>query len=325
MADDVGERLAGWASEQFGGDVVVVAPATPVGGGFDAEIVGVQLGGAALPAEWRRPLIMRLPPGGERLAHARGEAAALAWCGERGYPVPRVLAVLEPGTIDLRPVQVMLRVPGMTMADAIKRAPWRARSMVDRLADLQLRLHSISPAGWPLSTAPTALAEKRLQGTRRTVAGGGGGAALAAALARADTLVPATGTDSPVVCHGDFHPLNVLVDGAASYVIDWTDCGLGDRHGDVARTALLFELATIAASSRLQHIVLDKTGARMSRRYLATYGRGFTLDPERLRRWTVLHLVDGWGQAIARSAAVPAGFAELLQRRTEALLAELAA
>ena len=33
-----------------------------------------------------------------------------------------------------------------------------------------------------------------------------------------------------VVCNGDFHPLNVMVDGDRASVIDWTDAGLGPRQ-----------------------------------------------------------------------------------------------
>jgi aminoglycoside phosphotransferase (APT) family kinase protein len=322
---DLGERLAEWAAARWGGDVVVLAPATPVAGGFDAEIVRIQLGGAALAPEWRRPLVLRALPSAERSDDACDEAAVLAWCAERGYPVPEVLAVIEPGTIHPGPVQVMLRVPGVTMADIARRRPWRARALVTRLADLHLRLHALATAGWPLTATPTALADRRLSVVRAQVASGEAAAPIAAALARVEALVPATATDEPVVCHGDFHPLNILVEGPTANVVDWTDCALGDRHGDVARTALLFELATIAASNRLEHEVLARMGARLSRRYLAAYRRGFELDPARLRLWTALHLVDGIAQAARAPDRVPPGFAVLLQQRTDALLDELAA
>jgi aminoglycoside phosphotransferase (APT) family kinase protein len=324
VTDDLGERFAAWAAAHFGGEIVVLAPATPIGTGFDAEIVRVQLGGSALPAEWRRPLILRLPPDAARLGHARDEAAVMTWCAERGYPVPRVLAVLEPGELDERPVQIMLRVPGVTMLDALKRAPWRARWMLARLADLHLRLHALAPAGWPLDRSPTALADRRLATTRRVVAASGD-AALRAALDAAETLVPSLVTEAPVVCHGDFHPLNVLVDGSAAHVIDWTDAALGDHHGDVARTAVLFEIGGIVARNAIERVVLDVVAPRMGRYYVQLYDRGRDVDPGRLRAWSALHLLHGWAQMSTSPERVPPGAPDELQRRAETLLHELAA
>ena len=99
-----------------------------------------------------------------------------------------------------------------------------------------------------------------------------------------------------MVCHGDFHPLNVMVDGERASVIDWTDAGLGPRETDVARTALIFHIAAVAANSAVERAVLKVAGPRLSRRYLKTYEAGSRLDPTRMRMWEVLHGVHGWAQ-----------------------------
>ncbi|MDR0324752.1 MAG: aminoglycoside phosphotransferase family protein [Oscillospiraceae bacterium] len=41
------------------------------------------------------------------------------------------------------------------------------------------------------------------------------------------------------LCHGDFHPLNVLYDGGKHWIIDWVDAAAGDPLADVCRTYLL--------------------------------------------------------------------------------------
>ena len=99
-----------------------------------------------------------------------------------------------------------------------------------------------------------------------------------------------------MVCHGDFHPLNVMVDGERASVIDWTDAGLGPREADVARTALLFHIAAIAANCAVERAVLKVAGPASSRRYLRTYEAGRPLDADRMRVWEVLHAVHGWAQ-----------------------------
>ena len=102
-----------------------------------------------------------------------------------------------------------------------------------------------------------------------------------------------------VACHGDFHPLNVLVDGDTSMVIDWTDAALGDRHGDVARTSLLFYFgAALATSNRAAKAALGGAQGWLSKRYLRTYRRSAPIDPDRLRRWEAVHLLHGWAQIL---------------------------
>jgi len=41
------------------------------------------------------------------------------------------------------------------------------------------------------------------------------------------------------VCHGDFHPANVLVSGKDANVIDWMDASSGNPLADVARTTII--------------------------------------------------------------------------------------
>ncbi|HKY56340.1 MAG TPA: phosphotransferase, partial [Anaerolineales bacterium] len=41
------------------------------------------------------------------------------------------------------------------------------------------------------------------------------------------------------VCHGDFHPANVLVLGEEARVIDWMDASRGNPLADVARTTVI--------------------------------------------------------------------------------------
>ena len=42
------------------------------------------------------------------------------------------------------------------------------------------------------------------------------------------------------VCHGDFHPANVLISGNDATVIDWIDASRGNPLADVARTTVIF-------------------------------------------------------------------------------------
>ncbi|MCL2776133.1 MAG: aminoglycoside phosphotransferase family protein [Oscillospiraceae bacterium] len=46
--------------------------------------------------------------------------------------------------------------------------------------------------------------------------------------------------DSDNLCHGDFHPLNVLYNGTKHWIIDWVDATAGSPLADACRTYLIF-------------------------------------------------------------------------------------
>ena len=316
------------AADRWGDDVVLAEPPSSVGAGFDSYIHLIQMRGGALPDDWRAPLVVRLLPSVDREAQAHREAEAQTWSASVGYPAPRVLEVLGADDGFGLPAQVMERALGTTMLDALTARPWRAFGLVDQLARLQLRLHALDAADWPGSTDAGDLAAHRLS-LPRQVATELDDAGLTGALRRAEELLPLAASGPAVICHGDFHPLNVMVDGSTASVIDWTDSGLGPREADVARTLLLFHIAAIAATSSVERIALRVIGPRLARRYRPIYEAEAALDPDRMRAWEALHAIHGWsqiltlhaggfdGESSSDSGRVPIGVATYLQRRFE--------
>ena len=92
--------------------------------------------------------------------------------------------------------------------------------------------------------------------------------------------------DGDRLCHGDFHPANVLEERDGPVVIDWTLAARGHPAADVARTRLLVLGGELPddASSFLRGM------ARVGRRLLlAAYVRGYrslrAVDLALVRRW----------------------------------------
>jgi aminoglycoside phosphotransferase (APT) family kinase protein len=329
-AGAVAEALRGWAEGRFPGhEVSVVGSPTAIGAGFDSYIHFVDLAGDRLPSEWRRPLVVRLLPSPDRMDQAHREAAVQGWAAAKGYAAPQVLEVIAPDDLFGLPAQVMERVPGTTMLAALTARPWRALALVRQLAALQLALHALPLDGWPASTDPQVLVDQRMALPRR-VAAALGDPALEGAVERASTLAAAAAAGPAVVCHGDFHPLNVVVDGDRASVIDWTDAGLGPREADVSRTLLIFHIAAIAASGTVERAALRVAGPRFAGRYRRAYEASATLDPQRLRVWEALHALHGWsqvrmlhaggfdGESSSDQARVPAELGDYLRGRFEA-------
>ena len=51
--------------------------------------------------------------------------------------------------------------------------------------------------------------------------------------------------DGTALCHGDFHPDNILVANQKLWIIDWMTGMQGDAAGDVARTKMLIETSEL--------------------------------------------------------------------------------
>jgi len=286
-------RLIELLTEEHDSAVTLGAPSTSSGEGFDSQIHFVRLAGTTLEHDWKRDLVVRVKRTSDQHDLAIRERDIHQWLNDRSYPTPPILRVFAPGEMTDLPVQIILRAPGTMMLDAVKSRPWRAKSMIAMLASTHARLHRMDPTGFPGSGAD--LLDRRLSLTRETAVALDD-AELTAALATVNATTSSLRDSPGVACHGDYHPLNVMVDGNNVAVIDWTDAGIGDLHGDVARTSLLFDLAAIAAGSRVERALLGRVGPRLGRWYLDAYRNINPVDDARLALWRPVHILHGWSQ-----------------------------
>jgi len=161
---------------------------------------------------------------------------------------------------------------------------------------------------WTQAEHDWSFADKRLELPRHLVAEGVDGP-LEEALERTERIVPRLEVSEPVICHGDFHMRNLLVDGGTTWVIDWTDAGIGDRHGDIARCDFLFRFSGVALggwTGRLYRALAPV----LSRRYLSSYRRDLPIDSARLRLWMPLIVLHQWAFVVAREHPRAAAWAE---------------
>jgi aminoglycoside phosphotransferase (APT) family kinase protein len=152
------------------------------------------------------------------------EAAALAVVERLGIPAPRVHAVRRFGD---RWGVVSDRVHGPTFGIALAADP-HAPELAAMVA-LQVALHAAPGAGLP-----------------------GLKAGLAAKLDHAEALPPAgrkrlrerlaTLPDGDRLCHGDFHPWNLLGEPGRAVIVDWLDAAQGPPLADAGRSYLLLSM-----------------------------------------------------------------------------------
>jgi aminoglycoside phosphotransferase (APT) family kinase protein len=305
-ADEIAATTQAWirAHVPGGEHAAWISPLTPAAAGMATFIWFGWLGGAGLPEEyWRRAVALRVFATEREDPVLARESAILEFVAAAGYAVPRPLATARAADADNPvglPWMLMPRVPGRPLLEVLATAPWAAGARLRELAALQVALHRIPVAGCPLP-ADGALVDRWLDDKREQIEGPGdvrANALLARLRRRADVVRD----EVPVVCHGDFHPLNVLSrplgSGWEHVVIDWTDSVVGDRHYDVARTVALFRVASIAAGSTAERLALKAAGPWLARTYRRAYERALAVDPARFAYWTAAHLLRGWAQIV---------------------------
>lgn len=88
------------------------------------------------------------------------------------------------------------------------------------------------------------------------------------------------------VCHGDFHPANVLISGKNATVIDWIDASRGNPLADVARTSIIFLGAT--ATKQIPNIFLKMFTKLSHTVYLREYFRLRPHGMDEYNRWLAI-------------------------------------
>jgi len=156
---------------------------------------------------------------------AFNEAAKMAMVEALGLPVAAVQAVLRIGD---RWGVVMARADGPHFADAVRQQRDHLPLYLEAMARLQFRVHSHKATYFPSLKARLAanIQQAKILGESR----------------QSDLLSRlATMPDGDRLCHGDFHPLNILGPIGHETIIDWPDASCGDPAADVCRSYVLIK------------------------------------------------------------------------------------
>jgi uncharacterized protein (TIGR02172 family) len=187
---------------------------------------------------------------------------------EVGLPVPAVGEIIE---VNGRPGLISERIDGGTMADSLLETPEVGPETVLQLArifaGLQVHIHTHS------NVPELPSLQQQLERVIKEI----------------DVLPPnlKEGTlealykmpEGDCICHGDFHPYNVLMSPHQPVVIDWNNISIGNPVADVARSALILSGAPVSNPSLRS--VIDQ----FEKAYLERY---FELRPggqEQLAAW----------------------------------------
>ncbi len=222
---------------------------------------------------WEEGTILRLLRNPDRQRQVQWEAAAMVAARDRGVRVPAVHGLT---TVQGRPGMIMERIDGPDLLTLLGRRPWKLFWAGRVSGEIHARLSAVS--------ASTRMPPLRATLRMRIESSG----PLPKSLARfaLDTLDGLPDGDS--LCHGDFHPGNIMMAGETPVVIDWTNATRGDPSADVARTRLLLTLGEPPPGSAALFRLLALVGRRLlTAAYLRSYRRVRPLDMEFVSRWEI--------------------------------------
>jgi hypothetical protein len=188
----------------------------------------------------------------------------------------RVPAVYELTTVMGRPGIVMERLRGPDLLTLVGRRPWTLFKAARVSGRVHARLHDVQ--------SPSALPPLRVV-LRQQIESG---SALPPHLSRFALDVLDGLPDGDRLCHGDFHPANILMDGETPVLIDWTNARRGEPAADVARTLMMLRLGSPPPGTSLLLRGLALFGRNLLvRLYLRSYRRSRALDMAAVARWGV--------------------------------------
>lgn len=226
-------------------------------GGFWATLYSFEL--ASAPPGFDGRLVLRVMPDPTA---GRRESAAQRWLAEQGFATPAVVASGHADELGgtfmiMRHARGTPPLSSLKLGPSLRRLPTTLRRLPSLLAAAAADLHRLDAAGLraALDSADVPLvdpADRFLDMIAATdiVAGPESGFGSLETWLR--TRRPASGNS---ICHGDLHPLNLLVDGDQVTVLDWTTAAIGSPAFDVGMTAGLLRCAPIGVPAVLRRPV----------------------------------------------------------------------
>ena len=228
----------------------------------------IAYGGTAEIYAWQEGTILKLFKGYVSLESIEREAQISRAVHATGLPVP---AAGELVRVNGRHGLVFERVEGSSMLEELVASPWRCIRTARRMAELHAEMHAMIP--------PADLPSQRQKLTEKIGRAKALGAHLQSRAVAALEAMP----EGDRLCHGDFHPGNILVTPSGERIIDWLDASRGNRLADLARTTIL--LRGGAETSQIPSALLRAFVSLLRAAYVHYYFRLCPGSRDEYRRW----------------------------------------
>ena len=188
-----------------------------------------------------------------------------------GAPVPATYELVE---MDGRHGIVFERIEGISLMAELLAKPWKLFSIARQLGELHAQIHEIQ--------APVELRTQRQQIKN--------GIEMTQDIVEAEKQVVQSYLmqlpEGESLCHGDFHPDNILLSARGPIIIDWMTGSRGHPSADVARTALLFQTAGLPPGVPVYiRLLINTSRTLLHTIYLNRYLQLHPTERQEIDRW----------------------------------------
>ena len=233
---------------------------------------------------WADDLVLKLFYEGSSSNTIEQEAHISRLVHKVGLATPAVGDVVE---VDGRQGIIYERLTGPSMLAEMSSKPWKLIRSAKTLSELHAAMHH---------NVITELPSQR-QALRNSIA-----SVSVLSEDKIDIVLKLTDKlpDGDILCHGDFHPDNIVMTERGGIIIDWTTGSRGNPLADVARTSLILQLGELPPGTPVLTRALVHVGRSLFHKlYLRHY---FQLRPENrqhLAAWQLPIAVARMGDGIA--------------------------
>lgn len=235
----------------------------------DLQLIGT--GRLAEVFAWGDTQVLKLFAAGRNLVAIKAEAHASQIVHDAGVVTPGTHGIIE---VEGRQGIVYDRAPGVSMLALLSAKPWNLFEYGHKLAELHVSVHKCYANDLPSQRdqLERLISRAELPTSQRDLA-----------LARLHELPEGT-----AICHGDFHPDNVLMDGDAATIIDWTTACIGNPVADFAFTSLILRLGGPPPNASLWTRFTIRVGRVLFyRAYASRYRRQQNVSLQDVQPWTL--------------------------------------
>lgn len=189
-----------------------------------------------------------------------------------GLPVPKVRQLID---LEGRKGIIYQRIIGESLLDKMMKHPFANGKYVRQLAQIHYQIHQYKAEDlasykdtlvWNISHNEQITTEQK-----RVI------------LDRLESL-----PEGGFLCHGDFHPGNIMIENDQTYILDWMTARSGNPCADVARTVLLLKDAALPVNvSGVSKLIFQVMRHRMANEYLKRYLTISGLSKEEIMKWRI--------------------------------------
>jgi len=219
--------------------------------------------------EWEEDKILKLFRPGISKTLSEAEYNASLEINKKINSSPKVYDFIE---IDNRSGIIYERIYGITMLNLMSAKPWKLSKEARRLAKLHKSIQQKIDFEFPRYTdrLKSSISEVDLLSDD-----------LKEKLYKYIDTLP----DDNILCHGDFHPDNILITKDNAIIIDWMTSTKGNPLADVARTSIMLKFGDVSGKSRIEKKLIDLFRKKLYLEYIKEYINISKVNINQIKKW----------------------------------------